>query len=365
MGNKIKIGITQGDTNGIGWETILKCFSDPRMYELATPVVYGSPAVAAYYKNTIREIENISFNIIEDAQHTSGKQLCIVPTGEKEIKIEPGTPTAASGAAAISALEKAVEQLKAGAIDALVTAPISKSGAAAAGFGFTGHTEYLASVAKGTPTMMMCSDTLRVALATSHTALSDVAQSLTIEGISEKLCRLKHTLICDFGIVAPRIAVLALNPHAGEDGMLGSQEKEIIKPAIDDAVGKGVLAFGPLPADGFFLSGAYAKYDAVLAMYHDQGLAPFKAITPYGVNYTAGLNIIRTSPDHGTAFDIAGQDKASCDSLRNAVYLATDIFRNRASYAEMTRNPLRHYERERAGADLSVSDLKLPAQEEE
>lgn len=365
MGNKIRIGITQGDTNGIGWETILKAIADPRMCELYTMIIYGSPAAASYYKNTLHDTENVQLNIIDSAAKASSRQANIVPAGEKELKIEPGISTQASGAAAVAALQAAVKDLKEGLIDALVTAPISKSGAGSAGFGFTGHTEYLASESEGTPIMMMCSERLKVALATTHTPLENVAASLTKEGISEKLCALRRTLIADFGIVEPKIAVLALNPHAGEQDMLGTQETEIIKPAIEDAAGKGVLAFGPMAADGFFLSGAYAKYDAVLAMYHDQGLAPFKALTPDGVNYTAGLGIIRTSPDHGTAFDIAGQDKASADSLRNAIYLAADICRHRASYAEMSRNPLRHYEQRGGGADLSVSDLKLPQQEDE
>ena len=365
MGNKIKIGITQGDTNGIGWEIILKTLADSRMCELFTPIVYGSPAAAAYYKNTLHDTENVQLNIIDSAAKASARQANIVPTGDKELKIEAGISTQASGAAAVAAIEAAVSDLEAGLIDALVTAPISKAGAGSAGFGFTGHTEYLASKSEGKPVMMMCSDVLKVALATTHTPLENVAENLTAADISDKLCSLRRTLIADFGIVEPRIAVLALNPHAGEDGMLGKQETEIIKPAIEDAVSKGVLAFGPIAADGFFLSGAYAKYDAVLAMYHDQGLAPFKALTPDGVNYTSGLDIIRTSPDHGTAFDIAGQDKASPDSLRNAIYLAADICRSRASYAEMSRNPLRHYEQRGGGADLSVSDLKLPQQETE
>ncbi len=365
MSTKIRIGITQGDTNGIGWEIILKCLSDARMCELFTPIIYGSPAAAAYYKNTVRDAETPSLTVTDNARSISGKQVGLVAAGDKELKIEPGTPTQASGAAAVAALEAAVADLKAGAIDALVTAPISKSAAGSAGFGFTGHTEYLASQAEGEPVMMMCSDTLKVALATAHTPLEEVAGSLSVQTVTEKLLSLRQTLIRDFGIVEPRIAVLSLNPHAGEQGMLGSQEAEIIVPAIAQAAEQGVLAFGPLSADGFFLSGTFSKYDAVLAMYHDQGLAPFKALSPNGVNYTSGLDIIRTSPDHGTAFDIAGKNKACCDSLRNAIYLAIDIYRNRASYAEMSRNPLRHYEQRGGGADLSVNDLKLPPQQED
>ncbi len=208
--------------------------------------------------------------------------------------------------------------------------------------------------------MMMCSDTLRVALVTSHMALADVPGAISKEKIVDKLRTLKKTLVADFGIVAPKIAVLSLNPHGGEGGMMGTDEAEVIKPAIDEAWGENTLAFGPFAADGLFLSGEYAKYDAILAMYHDQGLSPFKALSPDGVNFTAGLSVVRTSPDHGTAFDIAGKNLANPDSMRNAIYTAIDIFRNRAAYTEMTKNPLKHYEREKGDErtlDLSKTEI--------
>jgi 4-hydroxythreonine-4-phosphate dehydrogenase len=302
---------------------VAKALEDPRLAELCTPVVYK-------YQGTF----------------------------------EPGVPTPASGAAAVKMLRDAAADLRGGRIDVLVTAPISKENARAEGFDFSGHTEFLAAEfqgADGGPVMMMCSTGgLRVALVTSHMALSDVPGAISKEKIVGKLRTLKKTLTTDFGIVAPRIAVLALNPHAGEGGMMGTDEAEVIAPAIAEAWGEGILAFGPFAADGLFLSGDYGKYDALLAMYHDQGLAPFKALAPDGVNFTAGLPVVRTSPDHGTAFDIAAADTASPDSMRNAIWMAIDIFRNRAAWAEMSKNPLKHYEREKGDErtiDLSKSEI--------
>jgi 4-hydroxythreonine-4-phosphate dehydrogenase len=253
----------------------------------------------------------------------------------------------------------AVADLKVGNIDVLVTAPLSKENSQGEGFNYSGHTEFLAAEFGGEPTMMMVSEAMRVGLVTSHIALADVPESISKGKIVDKLRRLRSTLIADFGIVEPRIAVLALNPHGGEGGMMGTDEAEVIKPAIEEAYAAGILAFGPFPADGLFLAGEYAKYDAVLAMYHDQGLAPFKALTPDGVNFTAGLDIVRTSPDHGTAFDIAGKGVASPDAMRNAIYTAIDIFRHRRAWAEMSRNPLKHYEREK-GADITIDLSKSP-----
>ncbi|MDR2890108.1 MAG: 4-hydroxythreonine-4-phosphate dehydrogenase PdxA [Alistipes sp.] len=320
---KIKVGITQGDAAGIGPEVVAKALEDPRMAELCTPAVYK-------YGGTF----------------------------------EPGAPTSESGAVAVKALKDAVADLRKGAIDVVVTGPISKANSRSDDFPYEGHTEFMAAEFGGsegaTPLMMMCSHALRVALVTSHIAIADVPEAISKQKIVDKLRILDHRLKADFGVVAPRIAVLALNPHAGEGGMMGTDEAEVIKPAVDQAYGEGILAFGPLPADGLFVSGEYRKYDALLAMYHDQGLAPFKALAPDGVNFTAGLPVIRTSPDHGTAFDIAGRDEANADSMRNAIYMAVDIHRNRAAYAEMTRNPLKHYERERGDErtiDFSKSEM--------
>ena len=225
------------------------------------------------------------------------------------------------------------------------------------GFGFTGHTEYFASKAEGEPMMIMCSDTLRVALQTVHIPVDKVASSLSAEKITASLVALRQTLKQDFGVVEPRIAVLSLNPHAGDGGLLGSEEENIIRPAVQEAANQGVLAFGPMAADGLFASGGYKKYDAILAMYHDQGLTPFKALSPEGVNFTAGLNVVRTSPDHGTAFDIAGKDLADAQSMRSAIYEAIDIVRRRNDYKYWSRNPLEHFEREK-GRDVSLKDLK-------
>jgi 4-hydroxythreonine-4-phosphate dehydrogenase len=322
MANKIKVGITQGDPAGIGPEIVAMILDDPRMAELCTPVVYKY-------------------------------------SGE----FEPGVPTPESGAAAVKMLRDAAADLHAGKIDVLVTAPISKENARSDSWTYGGHTEWLAAEFGGkesAPVMIMCSDSLRVALVTAHMALADVPGAISKEKIVEKLRTLSRTLTRDFGIVAPRIAVLALNPHAGEGGMMGTDEIEVIRPAVEEAWAEGILAFGPMAADGLFLSGGHTKYDALLAMYHDQGLAPFKAIAPDGVNFTAGLPVVRTSPDHGTAFDIAGRGEANPDSMRNAIYTAIDIFRNRAAYAEMSKNPLKHYEREKGDErtiDLSKNEI--------
>lgn len=359
MSAKIKVGITQGDTNGVGWEVILKSLADPRMSELITPVVYGSRTAAEFYRKTVDEESRPDFQVVRSARQAAPKGISLVDTdreGEKP-HVEPGKPTKASGEAAVRALEQAATDLKEGAIELLVTAPICKENVQGAGFDFPGHTEFLAERFGGEPTMMMCSDSLRVALVTSHMALADVPGAISREKIVEKLRSLRRTLIADFEIVEPRIAVLSLNPHAGEGGLLGAEEQETIAPAIAEARAENIYAFGPLAADGLFLSGDYAKYDALLAMYHDQGLAPFKALSPDGVNFTAGLDVVRTSPDHGTAFDIAGKNEASADSMRNAIYLGVDILRRRRAWAEMSRNPLKHYEREK-GADITVDLTK-------
>ncbi len=380
MANKIKIGITQGDPAGVGWEVILRSLADPRMCDLATYVVYGSRAAGRNADGEfigIREDDSggntsgIQLQTIQSARQAPAKGIGLVNTDDAET-FEPGTPTPASGASAVKALRAAVADLKAGAIEVLVTAPISKENSRGEGFDFPGHTEFLAAEfparpenadnpVNGQPLMMMCSTGgLRVALVTTHMALSDVPGAISKDKIVEKLRTLRRTLTRDFSIVAPRIAVLALNPHAGEGGMMGTDEAEVIKPAIDEACGEGILAFGPMAADGLFLSGEYTKYDAILAMYHDQGLAPFKALAPDGVNYTAGLSVVRTSPDHGTAFDIAGKGVASPGSMRNAIYLAIDIHRSRSAYDEMSKNPLKHYEREKGDErtlDLSKSEI--------
>ena len=354
--NKFKIGITQGDTNGIGWEIILKALADPRMTELFTPVVYGSPKAAAYYRNTVAEIEAFSFNPVASAAEARRGKANLVACGETA-DIAPGKPTPEAGRAAVEALCAAMRDLKAGHLDALVTAPFDKETVQADDFRYTGHTEYLAAELEGEAMMILCSDVLRVGLVTKHIPVSEIARNITKERIVRDLGTLRRALIEDFGIVEPRIAVMALNPHAGDGGLLGREEEETIRPAIVEAFSKGVLAFGPFAADGLFAGGGYAKYDGILAMYHDQGLAPFKSLSPDGVNFTAGLSAVRTSPDHGTAFDIAGKDKADPQSMRNAIYAAIDIAEHRRAWAEWTRNPLQRAERDRGGRDVSVKDL--------
>ena len=354
--NKFKIGITQGDTNGLGWEIILKALADPRMTELFTPVVYGSPKAAAYYRNTVAEIEAFSFNPVASAAEARRGKANLVACGETA-DIAPGKPTPEAGRAAVEALCAAMRDLKAGHLDALVTAPFDKETVQADDFRYTGHTEYLAAELEGEAMMILCSDVLRVGLVTKHIPVSEIARNITKERIVRDLGTLRRALIEDFGIVEPRIAVMALNPHAGDGGLLGREEQEIIRPAIVEAFSKGVLAFGPFAADGLFAGGGYAKYDGILAMYHDQGLAPFKSLSPDGVNFTAGLSAVRTSPDHGTAFDIAGKDKADPQSMRNAIYAAIDIAEHRRAWAEWTRNPLQRAERDRGGRDVSVKDL--------
>ena len=359
-----KIGITQGDINGVGWEVILKILADSRITEIFTPVVYGSLKAAKTYMPLLdsEEGEKVEFNIVPSAREARFGKVNLVECGEATPT--PGVASAEAGKAAVEALEKAMADLNDGKIEAMVTAPISKETAQSESFPYTGHTEFVAANAEGEPMMIMCSDRLRVGLVTIHIPVAEVSSSISKEKIMQSLNTLRSTLKADFGIVEPRIAVLSLNPHAGEGGMLGSEEQEIIKPAIKEAFGQGVLAFGPFPADGLFASGSYAKYDAILAMYHDQGLTPFKTLSPDGVNFTAGLSVVRTSPDHGTAYDIAGKGIADPQSMRNAIYAAIDIVHNRAEWAEWNANPLQRFEREK-GRDISVKDLKLPEQGDE
>ncbi|WP_418982040.1 4-hydroxythreonine-4-phosphate dehydrogenase PdxA [Alistipes sp.] len=354
--HKLRIGITQGDTNGIGWEVILKALADVRMTELMTPVVYGWPEAAAWYKNTLADTESIQFLPVASGREARRGRVNLVACGNPGA-IEPGKAAPEAGRAAVEALRKALAELKEGAIDAVVTAPFDKQTVQCDDFRFTGHTEYLGAELGGEPMMILCSDVLRVGLVTKHIPVAEIARSITREKIVRDLHTLRRSLREDFGIVEPRIAVMALNPHAGDGGLLGREEQEIIRPAIVEAFEAGVLAFGPFAADGLFAGGGYAKYDGILAMYHDQGLAPFKSLSPDGVNFTAGLPYVRTSPDHGVAFDIAGQDKADPQSMRNALYAACDLVEHRRAWAEWTADPLQRAERERSNRDVSVKDL--------
>ncbi len=360
MSKRLKIGITQGDTNGVGWEVILKIFSDNRLTELFTPVIYGSSVAAAFYQKRLNDIEPVKFVVVDSAERAQQGRVNLVECGAKELSVTPGKPSKAGGEAAAAALNKAIEELKDGAIDALVTAPIDKEMIQSEAFSFTGHTEFLAKELEGEPLMIMTSELMRVGLATIHVPVAQVAESLSKELIVERINQMNASMRQDFGVVRPKVAVLALNPHAGDGGLLGKEEQEIIKPAIVEAYEAGVLAFGPFAADGFFASGQFKNYDAILAMYHDQGLAPFKTLTPNGVNFTASLSEVRTSPDHGVAYDIAGKGIADEQSMRNAIYDAIDIVQRRREWEEWNANPLQHFEREK-GRDISIKDL--PEQE--
>ena len=361
MNNILKIGVSQGDTNGIGWEIILKILADSRLAELCTPVVYGSPAAASYYgKSLNEEYDKVEFNIVERAEDAEEGRMNLVQCGAKELSITPGKPSKAGGEAAAAALQRAIEDLKSGVIDALVTAPIDKEMIQSEKFNFTGHTEFLASNLGGEPLMIMTSDLMRVGLATIHVPVAQVAEILNKDLIIHRIEQINDSMKQDFGVVRPKVAVLALNPHAGDGGLLGAEENDIIKPAIVECFERDILAFGPFAADGFFASGQFKNYDAILAMYHDQGLAPFKTLTPDGVNFTASLSAVRTSPDHGVAYDIAGKGVADEQSMRNALYEAIDIVRRRREWAEWNANPLEHFEREK-GRDISIKDL--PEQE--
>ena len=353
---RLKIGITQGDTNGVGWEVILKIFSDNRLTELFTPVIYGSGAAAAFYQKRLNDIEPVKFVVVDSAERAQQGRVNLVECGAKELSVTPGKPSKAGGEAAAAALNKAIKELKDGAIDAMVTAPIDKEMIQSEAFSFTGHTEFLAKELEGEPLMIMTSELMRVGLATIHVPVAEVAQSLSKELIVERINQINASMRQDFGVVRPKVAVLALNPHAGDGGLLGKEEQDIIKPAIVEAYEGGVLAFGPFAADGFFASGQFKNYDAILAMYHDQGLAPFKTLTPNGVNFTASLSEVRTSPDHGVAYDIAGKGIADEQSMRNAIYEAIDIVQRRSEWEEWNANPLQHFEREK-GRDISIKDL--------
>lgn len=338
----IKIGISQGDTNGVGYELILKTFSDPEMLELCTPIIFGHVKAANFHRKALGL--NTPLQVIAHAEDAVAGKLNIVNCSDDEINVEFGIPSTESGMAAFVSLEKAAEAYKNGAFDVLVTAPICKADIQNEGFHFVGHTEYLQDRFGNettAPLMILFNNTMRVALVTTHTPISEVAFSITEEKIQQKARLLYNALRQDFCISAPRIAVLALNPHAGEQGILGHEELEIITPTIKALSDAGVPCFGPYAADGFFGTAQYRHFDGILAMYHDQGLAPFKALSMNdGVNFTAGLSIIRTSPDHGAAFDIAGKGIANTNSFRQAVYSAIDIYRNRKTYMECHANPL-------------------------
>lgn len=341
-GDKIILGITQGDINGISYEVIMKALSDNRIFDLCTPVVYGSPKVAAYHRKAL-DLENFSFNTVRTIDEAMLRRANIINCIDESARVELGKSTPYAGEASLKALEAATKDLSDGKLDALVTGPINKSNTKSDQFNFNGHTEYFETRFKSPGVLMlMINDLFRIGVVTSHIPLSKVIEYIVRDTIISKLRILNSSLLIDFTVRQPRIAVLGLNPHAGEMGLLGDEEEKEIIPAITQAREEGILAFGPFPSDGFFGAGSYTKFDAVLAMYHDQGLIPFKALsTEGGVNYTAGLPIVRTSPAHGTAYEIAGKNEASPDSFRKAIYMACDIIRNRKQYREISANPLK------------------------
>lgn len=340
--NPIRIGISIGDINGIGPEVVIKSLIDNRLLLDCTPIVYASTKTLSFHKKLLNEPE-FNYQTCKSAADAVNRKINVVNVWNDEVQFDLGKGTETSGKYAYLSLERATEDLASGKIDVLVTAPISKEAIGKAGFQFPGHTEYLAHLAgMEEALMMMVSGSLRVALVTTHVALKEVSTSLSRERILQKIKALDASLKKDFGIQRPKIAVFGLNPHAGENGKMGAEEAEIITPAINMAKSEDIFAYGPFPADGFFGSPMRNQYDAVLAMYHDQGLAAFKALAfEDGVNYTAGLPIVRTSPDHGTAFDIAGKNEASAQSMRSAMYLAMDIFKTRKFLKEIAQNPLK------------------------
>ena len=340
---KIRVAITHGDINGVGYEVIIKTFSDNRMFDLCTPVLYGSSKVASYHKKLLTSVpQEMNFLSLRDASEAQDRRYNVVNLTQDEIKIDLGKSTEVAGALSRESLNRACADLKAGKVDVLVTAPINKRNIQAADFDFPGHTEYLSHQFGSSSLMLMVCDRIRIGIVTNHLALKDVPTALTPELLLEKLTILDQSLRRDFRITRPKIAVLALDPHAGDNGVIGDFDAKVITPVIEKAQESGILAYGPFPSDGFFGSSQFNNFDGVLALYHDQGLIPFKLMSfTEGVNYTAGLPYVRTSPAHGTGYDIAGKDKASEQSMRSAVYLACNIYRNRQEYDELTANPLK------------------------
>ena len=347
---KIKVGISQGDINGIGYEVIMKTLLDNRINDLCIPLIYGSPKVSAYHRKALN-ITNFNLSTIKQAEEANPKRANILNCVDEDVRVELGKSTSIAGEASFKALETAVYDLIENKIDVLVTAPINKKNIQSENFSFPGHTEYLKSKFEADDVLMiMVSEIMKIGVVTGHIPISEVSSTLSKELIISKLKMFNRSLIEDFAIRKPRIAVLGLNPHSGDEGLIGTDEKEIIIPALTEAKDEGIMAIGPFAADGFFGSENFVKFDGILAMYHDQGLVPFKALAfDSGVNYTAGLPVVRTSPGHGTAYELAGQNRASENSFRNALYLALDIYNNRLQYKNITSNPLESADIEEKG----------------
>lgn len=357
MNTRYRLGITQGDINGIGYEVIIKALADGRILDMCTPVVYGSPKVAAYHRKTLN-VENFAFNPIRAIEEAAPRKANIINCMDDEVRVELGRSTEVGGAGALAALNASLEDLRAGHINAVITAPINKHNIQSEGFRFVGHTEFYAQafgVPQSDTLMMMVGESFRIGVVTGHIPINAVSQVLTKELVYSKIRVMSNALRTDFGIRKPRIAVLGLNPHAGDNGLVGNEDEQVIKPAVERANSEGMVAMGPYPADGFFGAEGFTRFDGILAMYHDQGLIPFKAMNfDTGVNYTAGLPIVRTSPAHGTAYDLTGRNLANASSFRQAMYLAIDILKHRAEHEELNANPLPTQALRRERSDLPV-----------
>lgn len=359
--NKPVIGLSCGDVNGIGLELIIKTVADSRLLEICTPVIFANNKVLNFYRKAIPEI-NFNFQSLKDLTRVNHKQINLYNCWEEEVAITPGTLNDVGGKYAVMSLVVAAQALKEGKIDGLVTAPIHKKNTQSAEFNFTGHTPYLKNL-YGTKDvlMFMVAENMRVGLVTEHVAVKEIDKSVTKENILSKLNIMHNSLRKDFGIDKPKIAVLGLNPHAGDEGLIGKEEEEIIRPAIKDAKQKDIFCFGPYSPDAFFARGQHEKFDGVLAMYHDQGLIPFKSLAHgEGVNFTAGLDGVRTSPDHGVAFDIAGKNKADEASFRQAIFTAVDIIRSRKEFEEQRKNPMRKMSAAVVGRSVDERITELP-----
>ncbi len=337
---KIKLGISIGDLNGIGCEVVLKTFEDARMLDFCTPIIFASNKVISFQKNELGL--EINYNGIQEVSKALDGKINVLNVWKDAPEITFGEATAQGGEYALKSLVAAVDALKKDEIDVLVTAPINKNNIQTKDFNFPGHTDYLAKELEGESLMFMVTDSLKVGLLTDHVAVKDAPAAITSKLVKSKIKTIENSLKMDFGIRKPRIALLGINPHSGDNGVIGKEDDEVLKPVIKELMDAGHLVYGPYSADSFFGSDAYKNFDAILAAYHDQGLIPFKTLSfGKGVNYTAGLRKVRTSPDHGTAYEIAGKGKADHSSFKEAVFTALQIFKNREEYRELTSNPLK------------------------
>ncbi|RCH56736.1 4-hydroxythreonine-4-phosphate dehydrogenase PdxA [Mucilaginibacter hurinus] len=341
MSDKLKVGISIGDVNGVGLEIIIKTLSESKVYDYCTPIVYGHTKVASFYRR-LSNAHEFNFNVITSPAQATHRKPNMINCWDEDVKLEPGVVNSTGGKYALISLQRATTDLLAGELDLLVTAPINKDNIQSEAFNFPGHTEYLQQQDNAAESLMfLVSDVLKIGVVTGHIPVADVAKAISVEKIVAKIRLMDASLRNDFWIRKPKIAVLGLNPHAGDNGLIGNEEAQIIAPAIEQARANDILAFGPYSADGFFASAAYSKFDAVLAMYHDQGLIPFKQLAfETGVNFTAGLSFVRTSPDHGTGYDIAGKNQASDISFREALFTALRIVKHRRENIELNENPL-------------------------